>query len=98
MHILQIKAQVNKDKEQEFLQAIRSVVHHPEIENQKKIVVAKMDNPGLHKVEFSFHSEAEAERFKATPDYLQLIGIFEVLSDLYTISAYQPVNLENIKQ
>ena len=96
MHILQIKVQVDKNKEQEFLQAVRSAAFDRTIEKYKSFCVVHAENPGLHRIEFSFDSVEDAEVFKQTTRFKQIIGICEVLGELYTLSSYKPVDFSNI--
>ena len=94
-YILQIKAHVRKDKELEFIQAVSSVVHRTAVGKYNKICLSNTENMELYKIEFTFNSAEEANEFKSSSSYKKLIGIFEVLSELFNISSFKTLNFEN---
>ena len=94
MYILQIKAYIRKDKEQEFLQAMQSIAQRLSKEKHKLVLMSDSENSELRKIQFSFDSEEEALEFKTSPCYSQLIGLVDVLSEVYTTSVFRSLNIE----
>ena len=93
LFILQIKAYVRKEKEQELLQAMHSITKHLSKEKPKLVLMSDEENSELRKIQFSFDSEEEAFEFKTNPGYSQIIGLIEVVSDVYSVSVFKTINI-----
>lgn len=95
MLILQLKANLEENKEQEFLQAVRSIIEHPAIRKYKNTLVTSTENTRLYKVEFMFDNMAEVELFRATAEFHELAGAFQVLGEETSVTTFRSIEIDN---